>query len=63
MGILIEDTDLDGAREAYRQAIASGHADAAPRAAYYLGQLLGGHGDRDGARAAYRQAFLLGTPR
>ena len=35
----------DGAKAAYQQAIDSGHADAAPRAAVNLGSLLEEQGD------------------
>jgi tetratricopeptide (TPR) repeat protein len=51
---------VDGARAAYQQAIDSGHADAAPMAAFGLGGLLADHSDVDGARAAYQQAIDSG---
>jgi tetratricopeptide (TPR) repeat protein len=48
------------AETAYRQAIASGHAEAAPTAANNLGALLAEQGDVEGAKAAYRQAIASG---
>ena len=47
-------------KAAYQQAIDSGHADAAPRAAVNLGLLLQEQGDVDGAKAAYQQAIDSG---
>jgi tetratricopeptide (TPR) repeat protein len=51
---------LDTAETAWRQAIDSGHAEAAPRAAVYLGLLLAEQGDIVGAKAAYQQAIDSG---
>jgi Flp pilus assembly protein TadD len=48
---------VQGAKAAYRQAIASGHADAAPQAAVNLGLLLAEQGDVQGAKAAFGQAI------
>jgi hypothetical protein len=48
--------DVQGARTAYQRLIDTGHADAAPMAAFNLGLLLEQHGDTEGARAAYRLA-------
>jgi tetratricopeptide (TPR) repeat protein len=45
---------------AWRQAIASGDADIAPRAVYNLGLLLADQGDVEEAKAAYRQAIASG---
>ena len=50
----------EGAKAAYRQAIDSGHADAAPLAAVGLGDLLREQGDAEGAKAAYQQAIDSG---
>jgi predicted negative regulator of RcsB-dependent stress response len=57
---LAEQNDRAGARSAYQQAIDSGHADAAPKAAVYLGVLLAEQGDPAGARPAYQQAIDSG---
>jgi tetratricopeptide (TPR) repeat protein len=48
--------DLRGAEQAFRAAIASGHAAYAPVASYHLGRLREGQGDTDTAIAAYRRA-------
>jgi hypothetical protein len=60
--LLARQGDVQGATAAYRQAVESGHPDAAPAAAFYLGVLLAGQGDVQGARAAYRQAIESGYP-
>jgi len=57
-----EQGEVDGARAAYQQAIDSGHADWAPRAAYHLGVLLTGQDEVDGARAALQQAIDSAHP-
>ena len=51
---------LAAAETAWRQAIASGHADVAPTAAVDLGLLLVEQGDVAGAKAAYQQAIASG---
>ncbi len=50
------------AQSLFQQAIASGHPDAAPKAAASLGLLLTGQGEVEGARAAYQQAIDSGHP-
>ena len=50
-----------GAKAAYQQAIDSGHADAAPRAAVNLGDLLAEQGDADGARPPTSRPSTPGT--
>ena len=52
--------DVEGATAAYRRAIDSGHADAAPLAALALGNLLKEQGDVEGAKAAYQRAIDSG---
>jgi hypothetical protein len=49
-----------GAKAAYQRAIESGHADAAPVAAFNLGLLLEQQGDGAGAKAAYQQTIDSG---
>jgi predicted negative regulator of RcsB-dependent stress response len=46
-----------GAKNAYQQAINSGHHDYAPAAALNLGMLLDAQGDALGAQNAYQQAI------
>jgi tetratricopeptide (TPR) repeat protein len=46
--------------EAWRQAVLSGHPDAAPKAAYNLGWLLDGQEDKQGAMDAYQKAIDSG---
>jgi Tfp pilus assembly protein PilF len=58
--LLAEQGDVEGARAAFQQAIASGHPDEAPRAARNLGLLLAEQGDIEGARAALQQAIASG---
>ncbi len=61
LGLLLQEQgDLEGAKAAYQQAIDSGHADWAPRAAFGLGELLEKQGDLEGAKAAYQQAINSG---
>jgi Tfp pilus assembly protein PilF len=60
--LLAEQGDVEGARAAFQQAIASGHPDEAPRAARNLGLLLAEQGDVEGARAAFQQAIASGHP-
>jgi Tfp pilus assembly protein PilF len=60
--LLAEQGDVDGARAAFQQAIASGHPDEAPRAARNLGITLAEQGDVEGARAAFQQAVASGHP-
>lgn len=48
--------DLDGAEEAFRASIATGHAAYAPVASYHLGRLHEELGDTQTAIVAYRQA-------
>jgi tetratricopeptide (TPR) repeat protein len=60
--LLAEQGDLDDARRACEQAMASGHPDQAPRAAVNLGVLLAEQGDLDGARRACEQAMASGHP-
>ncbi|MEA2565221.1 MAG: hypothetical protein QOD49_398 [Actinomycetota bacterium] len=63
LGVLLaEQGDVEGARAAFQQAIASGHPDEAPRAARNLGLLLAEQGDVEGARAAFQQAIASGHP-
>jgi Tfp pilus assembly protein PilF len=63
LGVLLaEQGDVEGARAAFQQAIASGHPDEAPRAARNLGLLLAEQGDLEGARAALQQAIASGHP-
>ena len=51
---------MAGAKDAYQQAIDSGHADAAPTAAIDLGDLLAEQGDVAGAKDAYQLAIDSG---
>jgi tetratricopeptide (TPR) repeat protein len=61
LGILLkEQGDTEGAREAYQEAIDSGHPDAASKAMNNLGVLLEEQGDIEGARAAYQRAIDSG---
>jgi DNA polymerase III delta prime subunit len=52
-----EQGDVEEARAAYQQAIASGHA---PKAVFSLGRLLERQGDVRGAKKAYQQAIASG---
>jgi TolA-binding protein len=52
--------DVAGAKAAFQEAIASGHADAAPKAARELGLLLWNQGDTARAKAAFQQAIASG---
>ena len=52
--------DAAGAEEAFQFAVASGHAEAAPEAATWLGGLLARRGDPDAGRAVLRQAVASG---
>jgi Tfp pilus assembly protein PilF len=61
LGVLLaEQGDVEGARAAFQQAIASGHPDEGPRAARNLGLLRAEQGDLEGARAALQQAIASG---
>ncbi|HEX7613395.1 MAG TPA: tetratricopeptide repeat protein [Candidatus Limnocylindrales bacterium] len=61
LGILLTEQGRPAeAEEAYRQAIASGHADQAPRAAVNLGVLLSEQGRPAEAEESYRQAIASG---
>jgi predicted negative regulator of RcsB-dependent stress response len=55
--VLAEQHDVKGAKEAYQQAIDSGHADYKPLAAFNLGIILAEQEDTAGALNAYRQAI------
>lgn len=57
LGILLaEQSDLEGAKAAYQQAIETGRGDLVPAAAFVLGDLLWKQGDFEGAKAIYRRA-------
>ncbi len=51
---------LAAAEMAFQQAMAGGHAEWAPGAAFGLGAVLEVQGDREGAKAAYQQAIASG---
>lgn len=55
--------DLQGARDAFRASIATGHAAYAPVASYHLGRLLEELGQGESAIAAYRQAGESDDPK
>jgi tetratricopeptide (TPR) repeat protein len=54
--------DAAGTQSAYEQAIASGHPEHAPEAAWELGDMLAQAGDTSHARAAYQRAADSGHP-
>jgi tetratricopeptide (TPR) repeat protein len=61
LGVSLEEQgDVEGAKDAYKQAIDSGDEDAAPKAAVNLGNLLFDQRDMQGARAAYERAIDSG---
>lgn len=53
---------LDHARTAYQTAVASGHPEVAPRAAYNLGNLLFDQGEYPNATQEYQRAIDSGHP-
>lgn len=57
---LSEQGDAEAARALYQQAVASGHADTAPMAAFNFRNLLGRQGDLEAAKEAYRHAVGSG---
>ena len=63
LGELLEQQgDVEGAKVAYQQALASEHAKVAPWAAFNLGGLLAEQGAVEGAQAAYQRAIKSGHP-